>query len=123
MAIRLNQITVGDTQVLTCDVNPITSGGLDAPQGTIATSLNGDGVYYKYGPNITDWRSVSSENYVHTQSIPSATWTVNHNLNRRVSVSVVDSTNKDIITQITWIDNNTVQVDFNGLMTGYVYCN
>ena len=31
------------------------------------------------------------KNYVHEQSSPSTTWTVDHNLNKRVAISVVDS--------------------------------
>jgi hypothetical protein len=61
--------------------------------------------------------------YIHTQAIPATIWTVNHGLNRRVSVSVVDLSDQAIVAQITWIDDNTVQIDTNSPAAGYVYCN
>lgn len=61
--------------------------------------------------------------YIHTQAVPATTWTVNHGLNRRVSVSVVDLSDQAIVAQITWIDDNTVQIDTNSPAAGYVYCN
>lgn len=65
----------------------------------------------------------SDVSYVHTQSTPSTTWNVAHNLNYRCSVQVVDNAGNQIIAQIDWIDNNNVQVLFNMPMTGFVYCN
>lgn len=81
--------------------------------------------------NNTEWfvvtepvaSSTSDKNYVYTQTTPSDTWTVNHNLDKRCSVQVVDDTYKEIIADITWVSNNTVTVEFNTATTGYVYCN
>jgi len=81
--------------------------------------------------NNTEWfvvtepvaSSTSDKNYVFTQTTPSDTWTVNHNLDKRCSVQVVDDTYKEIIADITWVSNNTVTVEFNTATTGYVYCN
>lgn len=63
------------------------------------------------------------KNYVHTQSTPADSWTVNHNLNKKCSVQIVDDTFQEIIGNITWIDDNTVVVNFNSAIIGYVYCN
>lgn len=62
-------------------------------------------------------------NYVFTQSSPSDTWTVNHNLDKRCSVQVVGDDFKEVVADITWVSNNTVLVEFNTATTGYVYCN
>jgi hypothetical protein len=67
--------------------------------------------------------SSSGANYVFTQLTPSDSWLVTHDLNKRCSVQVVGSDDKEVIAEITWIDNNTVRVDFNSATTGYVYCN
>lgn len=123
MALLVNQITVGDIIVATCDVSPITSGGLDLPQGSTASALNGDGIFYKFGPGITDWRSAGSGNYVHTQSIPATTWVVTHNLGKRASIQVIDATGVDITAEITWDNDNQVTVRTNTPETGFVYCN
>lgn len=123
MAVELNQITVGDILVATCDVNPITSGGLDLPQGSVATALDGSGIFYKFGPGITDWRAAGSGSYVHTQLVPATTWIVNHNLGKKVSAQVVNSSGVNITTEITWNTDNQITVTTNQAITGYVYCN
>ena len=65
----------------------------------------------------------SDASYVHTQSAAASIWNVNHNLNTRCSVQVVDDNKNQIIAQIDWIDDNNVQISFNIPVTGYVYCN
>ena len=67
--------------------------------------------------------STSDKNYVFTQTSPSDTWTVNHNLDKRCSVQVVGDDFKEVVADITWVNNNTVTVEFNTATTGYVYCN
>ena len=67
--------------------------------------------------------STIDKNYVFTQTSPSDSWTVNHNLDKRCSVQVIGNDFKEVVADITWINNNTVQVDFNTATTGYVYCN
>lgn len=63
------------------------------------------------------------KNYVYTQTTPSALWTVNHGLDKRCSVQIVDENFKEIIGEITWVNNNTITVEFNTAIIGYVYCN
>lgn len=124
MAQSLSQITIGNQEIIVADDAPDVS-GLAAEIGSIA-SVPGVGVYVKALAGDFDWVKLittASESYTHTQTVPADIWTVTHNLGKRVSVSVTDSTDQAIVAQITWIDDNTVQVDFNGLMTGYVYCN
>jgi hypothetical protein len=70
-----------------------------------------------------DNSETGDKNYVHTQATTSDSWTVNHNLDKRCSVQVVGDDFKEVVADITWINNNTVQVDFNTATTGYVYCN
>jgi len=80
----------------------------------------------KYNPVSGEFDLVNSLqdiSYVHTQSVASTTWVVNHNLNTRCSVQVVDNTGNEIIGKIDWIDNNTVNVLFNIPVAGFVYCN
>ncbi len=80
----------------------------------------------KYNPVSGEFDLVNSLqdiSYVHTQSVAATTWVVNHNLNTRCSVQVVDTDGNEIIAQIDWIDNNTVNIIFNIPITGFVYCN
>jgi hypothetical protein len=63
------------------------------------------------------------KNFVYSQIVPSTIWTVNHNLNKRCAVQVVDNAFKEVETQILWNDNNTVTITTNKPSTGFVYCN
>ena len=49
--------------------------------------------------------------------------TVRHNLNRYPSVVVLDSTNRQIITQITYTDRNSCVVSWVGETSGKIVCN
>lgn len=70
-------------------------------------------------------KAVTTEmlNYVHTQSLASASWTINHNLGRSVSVTVVDTANNEIEGDVQYINQNTVVVSFSAAFSGSAYCN
>ena len=59
--------------------------------------------------------------YTHIQSFPSATWTIQHKLNRYPNVSVVDSAGSEVEGEVSYIDNNTIYVCFNGAFSGSAY--
>lgn len=61
--------------------------------------------------------------FVYEQGVASATWTITHNLDKRPSVTVVDSAGSVITPAVTYIDNNTCIVEINGATTGYAYLN
>jgi hypothetical protein len=66
---------------------------------------------------------LSGANYVHDQAISSTTWTIQHNLNRFVSVMVVDSSDRVVEGAITYVDSNSIQISFNAAFTGQAYLN
>ena len=89
-------------------------------------SNRNNGMKNKYNPVSGEFDLVNSLpdiSYVHTQAIPETLWIVNHNLNTKCSVQVVDEDKNEIIAQIDWINNNTVNITFNIPVSGYVYCN
>lgn len=61
--------------------------------------------------------------YNHLQNTPSATWTIQHNLNKLPSISVVDSANTVVTGNIQYLDNNNVVITFNAGFSGNAYCN
>lgn len=67
--------------------------------------------------------SIPDKHYVHNQLIASATWTVNHNLNKFPAVTVVDSSGNVLIVDVEYVDANTVTVRFTSSTGGKVYCN
>tara|TARA_R110000796_G_C14246568_1_gene397980 strand:- start:62 stop:385 length:324 start_codon:yes stop_codon:yes gene_type:complete len=62
-------------------------------------------------------------NYVHSQEMVSDTWTVNHNLNKYPSVTIVDSGDNVLYTEIEYIDVNTLEVRFEASTSGKAYIN
>ena len=61
--------------------------------------------------------------YVHTQAAISAAWNGVHKLNKRPSVTVVDSGDSVIISDVHYVDNNTVTLTFGNATSGKAYCN
>jgi hypothetical protein len=72
-------------------------------------------------PNIDP--NAEDKNFVYTQAVPSASWTVTHNLNKFPSVSVVDTANTQIFTIAEYIDTNTLILTFSAAFAGKAYMN
>lgn len=62
----------------------------------------------------------SPQPYVHLQATPAATWTVAHNLNRAVQVTVLDSSGAEMDADVEHGDLNTVTVTHAAPDTGSV---
>ena len=89
------------------------------------TSSTTASVNVKSTSNVTSV-SVSKggdKNYVHEQSSPSTTWTVDHNLNKRVAISVVDSAGTVIICDVRYVSDNQVVLTFDAATSGNAYAN
>ena len=57
------------------------------------------------------------------QSTPSATWTIQHDLNKLPSVSVVNNNNVVMYGNITYIDTNNLTITFSAGFSGKAYLN
>jgi len=61
--------------------------------------------------------------YTHEQAQASTTWTITHNLGKKPSITVVDSSGEVQEAKETYIDDNTVKVEFNSAFAGKAYLN
>ena len=61
--------------------------------------------------------------FVYTQGEASATWVIDHELDKYPSVTVVDSANTVVVGHVTYIDRNQLIVRFNGTFKGKAYLN
>jgi hypothetical protein len=59
--------------------------------------------------------------YVHDQMIPSATWTVVHNLNGFPNVTVVDSSGREVEGDVTYNGLNQLTLSFVNAFSGKAY--
>lgn len=66
---------------------------------------------------------VTDANYVHTQSSPSVTWTVVHNLGKFPTIAVVDTGGSVVIPDVHYVNVNTITVTFGSATSGQVFCN
>lgn len=72
---------------------------------------------------ITPYTLKKATNYVHIQGVASDTWLIEHNLNKMPSIMTVDSANNVVEGAEIYIDENTVEIHFNGAFKGKAYLN
>lgn len=58
------------------------------------------------------------QSFVFTQTTASTIWTINHGLNRAVSVTLLDGGNEEIVGTVVHTNLNTVTVTFNVPVSG-----
>lgn len=63
------------------------------------------------------------KNYVHNQSVASSTWVVNHNLNKKCSVTVTDSAGTVVQGEVIYNSLNQVTINFSAAFSGEAFCN
>lgn len=61
--------------------------------------------------------------FVFTQGTAAREWTIQHDLNKFPSVTVVDSAGTVVIGEISYVDNNTIILHFSGAFSGVAYLN
>lgn len=66
---------------------------------------------------------VGDKNYVHNQLSASNIWVVEHNLDKYVSVIVVDSGDNVVIGDVKYNDKNKVTITFQAYFSGKAYIN
>lgn len=66
----------------------------------------------------------NDKNYTHTQTTASDVWNIAHNLNKKPSVTVIDSSGSLIFGDLIYNDNNSLTIDFNSVeVTGTAILN
>ena len=90
------------------------------------TSLTGNGnfdVDKFYDFALFTLTSQGVPTFIFTQGVPATTWNIQHNLGKFPSVSVINNNNIVINGEVTYIDNNNVQLNFSAGFTGKAYLN
>lgn len=72
--------------------------------------------------SITDV-TISDKYFCFEQAIPSNNWIIVHGLEKHPSVTVVDSAGTIITGEVTYIDMNTLRIDFQAAFSGKAYLN
>lgn len=77
------------------------------------------GQYYSLG----FYTGAQDETFVFTQGDAATQWVITHNLNKRCSVTVVDSSNSVIIGEVVYNSSNQVTVNFSSAFSGKAFIN
>lgn len=72
---------------------------------------------------ITDDAYDPQSTYIFDQGVAADTWTIQHNLNKYPSVTVVDSAGTTINCAVTYINSNELELKFNAAFKGTAYLN
>ena len=85
--------------------------------------LTDDTLQAKFSTARSGWTITSLADYTHTQGVANTTWQVEHNLEvSGIQVQCLDSSREIIIpTSITAIDQDTVIIEFESAITGWVF--
>jgi hypothetical protein len=59
--------------------------------------------------------------YTHTQGVASDTWSIEHNLNRHVQITIVDSGDNVVEGAESYDDLNNITIEFGAPFTGKAY--
>ena len=90
------------------------------------TYLSGSGVIkalHYYGIQIDVDASVGDKNFTFTQPTPSVEWTIQHNMGKFPSVSVVNNNNILMYGNTTYVDTNNLIITFTAGFSGKAYLN
>ena len=74
-------------------------------------------------PKVTNNVYTTDANFVHDQGSTSAQWVINHDLGKKCSVTVVDSSNQVVIGEITYNSVNQVTINFQSSFSGKAFFN
>ena len=72
---------------------------------------------------LSKYSAAGDKHHTHIQSSASATWTVAHNLNKKPSVSIVDSADNVIIGQVEHTNLNNLTITLSAPTSGKAYIN
>jgi hypothetical protein len=60
--------------------------------------------------------------FIFTQAVPALTWSINHNLNKRISgVRIYDGSGDEVEGCVVHIDDNNIELQFEVLFSGSAY--
>ena len=113
--------TIDTTNTTFIDMTPTTPSSGDV---TITASLSAtgtpDNTTFLRGDNT--WVKADKD-FVFTQGVPSATWTIQHNMDKLPAVSAVNNNNMVVYGNVVYVDNNNLTITFSGGFSGKAYLN
>jgi hypothetical protein len=91
--------------------------GVDVSSGTENIYLT---LYKRDGSTLTDSLKFK---HIHNQTTATSEWTIEHNLNCYPSVTIVDSSNAEVVGEVEYVNNNSLKAKFSASFSGTAYLN
>ena len=124
------EVTEGNTTTLSDIVEikdrfpVVNSGHTGAPVDNAGITVNREGQdRWEHQKASGNWVPMGTATYEHDQGLPSAIWTITHNLEKFPSVSVVDTAGTHIMGEVTYISFNQLTINFTSAVSGKAYLN
>jgi hypothetical protein len=116
---EVNSIDTSDTTFIDMTPTTPTSGNVEITASLSATGTP-DNTKFLRGDNT--WVKADKD-FVFTQAAPSATWSIQHDMDKFPSVSVVNNNNVLMYGNITYVDKNNLTINFSAGFSGKAYLN
>ncbi len=117
---QLDKESFGHYKIESYVVNPDNSSFYDITVSYIGG--NGSIVADKYY-DLVNFSSAVDKSFVFTQGTPSTVWTIQHNMDKFPSVSVVNNNNVLMYGETTYVDKNNLTINFSAGFSGKAYLN
>ena len=114
---EVNSIDTSDTTFIDMTPTTPTSGNVEITASLSATGTP-DNTKFLRGDNV--W---AKETFEFTQGTPSTNWSIQHDMDKFPSVSVVNNNNVLMYGNITYVDKNNLTINFSAGFSGKAYLN
>lgn len=114
--IELDFLEIDDVQGLTA--------ALDNKEEVLGNPTTNDEVLVSDIDGTRTWRKViEDKHHVYEQLSATNSWTINHGLNKRPAITIVDSDENEVVAKKTFVSDNQVTITFNTPFSGKAYFN
>jgi len=107
----------GDPNFLDLEIEAVNANGSIIEDFFYAVAVYPGFVNPNIDPNVGD------KTFVYTQAVASATWNIQHDLEKFPSVSIVNDDNTQVFGGVEYIDNNNLIITFTAAFSGKAYMN
>lgn len=110
--------------------NSSVAGFFNGAELTVANTTTGvtkslTGIRYNDGPscNVPTAAITGDKHFVYTQSLPNTAWSISHNLDKMVSVTVQDTSGNTVHGEVAYTSTDTITITFINAVAGVAYLN
>lgn len=117
---QLTDLDLLQNEVQNAVVHQLMSPPVDPVEGQIYYNLSDKSLYIFDG---NAWKACHDANFVHNQTLASATWIVDHNLGKLPSVTIIDSANDEVFGEVKHDTINKATISFSAAFSGKAFFN